>query len=94
MSRTVRRSSRATRKASVTSAAAVRAEAIRSGTAPTASASAAWSTKKLERRSVTSPASTTSGVRLLAASVTPVIALVSPGPWWTLSTPTRPLRRA
>ena len=90
----MRRPSRATRNASAVSAAALSAEEIRSGTAPTASASAAWSTKKLERGSVASPASTMSGVRLLAASAMPVIALVSPGPWWTLSTPTRPLSRA
>ena len=41
-----------------------------------------------------SPASTSSGVRLLAASVSPVMVLVSPGPWCTLHTPTRPLARA
>ena len=41
-----------------------------------------------------SAARTTSGVRLLAASVMPVIALVSPHPWWTLTTATRPLTRA
>ena len=34
------------------------------------------------------PASTSSGVRLLAASVSPVIVLVRPGPWCTLHTPT------
>ena len=30
----------------------------------------------------------------LAASVSPVIAFVKPGPWWTVQTPTRPLTRA
>jgi hypothetical protein len=38
----------------------------------------------------TSAASTTMGVRLLAASVMPVIALVSPGPWCTETMPGRP----
>ena len=42
----------------------------------------------------TSAVSTTSGVRLFAASVMPVIALVSPQPWCTLTTATRPLVRA
>ncbi|SFJ04158.1 hypothetical protein SAMN05216275_106110 [Streptosporangium canum] len=93
-SRTVRRPSRARWNAWAVCAAAVSAEVIRRGTAPTAVARAAWSTKKLDRGSVTSAASTMSGVRLLAASVMPVIALVSPGPWWTLSTPTRPPVRA
>src|SRR5439155_1124217 len=41
-----------------------------------------------------SPASTSRGVRLLAASVRPVMVLVNPGPWWTLQTPSRPLTRA
>ena len=30
----------------------------------------------------------------LTASVSPVMALVSPGPWWTLQTPTLPVTRA
>ena len=30
-------------------------------------------------------------MRLLAASARPVSALVKPGPWWTVQTPTRPL---
>ena len=41
-----------------------------------------------------SAATSTSGVRLLAASASAVRVLVSPGPWWTLATPTRPLTRA
>ena len=41
-----------------------------------------------------SAASTSSGVRLLAASVMPVIALVSPQPWCTVSTAGRPAVRA
>ncbi len=46
---------------------------------------------KFDWGSVASPARTISGVRLLAASVMPVIALVSPGPWCTDTMPTRPL---
>ena len=42
----------------------------------------------------TSAASSTSGVRLFAASVSPVIAFVSPGPWCTETTASRPLTRA
>ena len=57
-------------------------------------ASAVWSTAKLDRGDVASAARTTSGVRLLAASVMPVIALVSPQPWWTLSAATAPDIRA
>jgi hypothetical protein len=41
-----------------------------------------------------SAASTSSGVRLFAASVSPVIAFVSPGPWCTLHAVRRPLTRA
>jgi hypothetical protein len=52
--------------------------------------------RKLERTAAppVSAASTSSGVRLLAASVIPVSALVNPQPWWTLSTATRPDVRA
>src|SRR5580704_16352306 len=52
--------------------------------------------RKLDRTAAagTSAASTTSDVRLLAASVMPVTALVSPGPWCTLSRPVRPAVRA
>jgi hypothetical protein len=51
--------------------------------------------RKFERTAAPgmSAASTSSGVRLLAASVNPVIALVSPGPWWTLQAARRPLTR-
>ena len=66
----------------------------RIGTAPTAVASAAWSTKKFDRGDVASAASTTSGVRLFAASVIPVMAFVNPQPWCTLSAATPPLIRA
>ncbi len=78
------------------SAAAEAGEWSRSGTAPTAEARAATSMRKLDRTAAaaTSAASTTSGVRLLAASVMPVTALVSPGPWCTLSRPVRPAVRA
>ncbi len=78
------------------SAAAEAGECSRSGTAPTAEARAATSMRKLDRTAAaaTSAASTSSGVRLLAASVMPVIALVSPGPWCTLSRPVRPAVRA
>ena len=41
-----------------------------------------------------SAASSSTGVRLFAASVRPVIVLVSPGPWWTLHAASRPLTRA
>ena len=78
------------------SAAAVAPEWMRSGTAPSVAAIAGWSMRKFERIAArgASPASTSSGVRLLAASVSPVSMFVKPGPWWTLQTPTRPLTRA
>ena len=50
--------------------------------------------KKFERGAVASGASTTKGVRLFAASVTPVSALVTPGPWCTVSAVNRPETRA
>ena len=54
----------------------------RSGTAPTLRISASWSMRKFEPTAepATSAASTTSGVRLFAASVIPVIPLVRPQP--------------
>ena len=57
-------------------------ECSRPGTAPTAAARLATSILKLDLTApaATSAASTISGVRLLAASVMPVIALVRPGP--------------
>ena len=53
---------------------------------------AATSIRKLDRtaEAATSAASTTIGVRLFAASVIPVSALVRPGPWCSESTPGRP----
>ena len=50
--------------------------------------------KKFDRGLVASGASTTSGVRLLAASTIPVRALVKPGPWCTDSAVSRPDTRA
>ncbi len=41
-----------------------------------------------------SPASTSKGVRLFAASVRPVSVLVRPGPWWTLQMPMPSVTRA
>ena len=78
------------------SATAVAGEWIRSLTAPTLRARASWSILKLERTAEAwvSAVSTISGVRLLAASPIPVIALLSPQPWWVLTTPTRPDIRA
>ena len=75
---------RAGRPAS-TSATAVAGPWTRSATAPTDSTSAAWSILKFERicAAGVSAASSTSGVRIFAASVSPVIAFVSPGPWCT-----------
>jgi hypothetical protein len=77
---TTRRSSRAVATAAAAWATAPSAAVTRIGTAPTAAASAAWSTWKLDRVDVASAVTTTSGVRLLAASVIPVRALVSPQP--------------
>jgi hypothetical protein len=48
----------------------------------------------LDVGSATSAASTSNGLRLLAASVMPVIALVRPHPWWTLRAVTVPVIRA
>ena len=89
ISTTARRSTRARRTARATSAIAVcRARARARPTAPTASTRPAWSIRKFERSAAAgvSAASSSSGVRLLAASVSPVIVFVSPGPWWTLQT--------
>ena len=86
LSTTVRRCSTAVRYARTASATAEPAECTRSATAPTAVGQAAWSMRKFERTAAApvSAASTSSGVRLLAASVMPVIALVSPQPWCTV----------
>jgi hypothetical protein len=96
LSTTVRRSLRAVRKARTTSASALAAEWTRSGTAPPERARPGWSMAKFERtaEAVASAASTMSGVRDLAASTMPVVAFVSPQPWWTDSRPTRPDMRA
>src|SRR4051794_22118929 len=64
------------------------AESTRIGTAPTAWASAGWSTKKFDRGWVASAVTTTRGVRLFAASVIPVSALVTPQPWCRLTAAT------
>ena len=52
--------------------------------------------RKFERSAAAavSAASSTSGVRLLAASASAVSVLVSPGPWCTVQTPVRPVTRA
>lgn len=78
------------------SAAAVAPEWMRSGIAPSVLASTAWSMRKFDRSAAAgdSPASSSSGVRLFAASASPVSAFVNPGPWCTLQTPARPLTRA
>src|SRR5216683_1020155 len=70
---TVLRSSTAVRYARTVSSTANSAECSRAGTAPTALASPTTSTLKLDRTALaaTSAASTSSGVRLLAASVMP-----------------------
>ena len=96
ISTTARRSTMARRTARVVSATALAGPCTRSATAPTDSTSASWSILKFERicAAGVSAASSTTGVRLLAASVSPVMALVSPGPWCTLATPSRPLTRA
>ena len=79
---TVRRSSTAVWYARTVSSTAKSGECSRAGTAPTALARPATSILKLDLTALaaTSAASTISGVRLFAASVMPVIALVSPGP--------------
>ena len=60
---------------------------MRSETAPTERTISACSTWKFDLTAPvgTSPASTSSGVRLFAASPMPVSALVSPGPECTLT---------
>ena len=93
-SRTTRRSATAVRTAAAACSAAPAADVTRRGTAPTAAARAAWSTAKFERGAVASAARTTRGVRLLAASVTPVRALVRPEPWCTVTAACRALIRA
>ena len=96
LSTTVRRPFRAVRHARSTSSTADSAESTRSGIAPVARTSPSESIRKFDRTAAeaTSAASTSSGVRLFAASVIPVTALVSPGPWCTDKTVTNPLVRA
>ena len=96
ISTTGRRSISARWYARWASSAALAGEWTRSAIAPTDSTRSCWSMRKLELSAAAgvSPASTSSGVRLLAASVRPVIVFVSPGPWCTLTTPTRPETRA
>ena len=77
---TVRRSSRARWNARTVSVTASEAESSRAVDAPTAVAIAAWSTAKFDVGAFASAARTSIEVRLLAASVMPVIALVSPQP--------------
>ncbi len=93
LSRTVRRSSRARATAAVASPTAASGEVIRTEVAPTERASDSWSTKKFDVGRVASAATTTSGVRLLAASAIPVMVLVRPQPWCTLTAATVPLIR-
>jgi hypothetical protein len=81
-------------QARATSPAADAGERSPTCSAPTAAARPATSTWKLDLTSGASATSTISGVRLLAASVMPVIALVRPGPWWTDSMPTWRVVRA
>jgi hypothetical protein len=50
--------------------------------------------KKFDLGLVASGARTIRGVRLFAASVRPVIALVTPGPWCTVRAASRPDTRA
>ncbi len=63
---------------------------------PTEATRSCWSMRKFEPSAAAgvSPASTSSGVRLLAASARAVTAFVSPGPWCTEATPTRPVALA
>ena len=69
---------------------------MRSTVAPTPAATAAWSMRKFDRSAAAdvSAASSRSGVRALAASVRAVTALVNPGPWCTVATPTSFVTRA
>jgi hypothetical protein len=95
-STTARCSDRARASARVASATADAGAWMRSTTAPTDAAIAAWSTRKFDRSAAAgvSAASRSSGVRAFAASASAVTAFVNPGPWWTETTPTRPVTRA
>jgi hypothetical protein len=96
LSTTVRRSSRARRNACTTSFSALAAEFTRCGLASTESASPDWSIEKFvgTGAGADSAASTSIGVRLLAASPMPVTAFVSPQPWCTETSATVSLMRA
>ena len=96
LSTTVRRCRAQVPYARTTSSTADAAVCTRSGTAPTARTAASWSMRKLDRTAApaVSAASTSSGVRLFAASAIPVSALVRPQPWCRLSTATSPDVRA
>ena len=72
------------RRAASATAVAAEVDSARHG-APPPAASARLVDEKFDRGWVASAATTTSGVRLLAASVMPVIALVSPQPWCTVT---------
>ena len=91
---TGRRSRRARWTTRTQSATTVAGVWIRSAMAPTEVSSAGWSIRKLERGPELSAARTSSGVRLLAASVSPVTVLVRPGPWCTLQAGSSPVIRA
>ena len=77
-----RRSTTARRYARRASATAVAGPYTRSTPAPTDATRSSWAILKFEVTAAAgaSPASTSTGVWLLAASVRPVIVLVSPGP--------------
>ncbi len=95
-STTVRRSRAAVRYARTASSIARLAECSTAGVAPTARVSASTPIRKLDctAEALTSAASTSMGVRLLAASVIPVSAFVMPGPWCRLRIAGRPVLRA
>jgi hypothetical protein len=88
------RSIRARCTARAESAIAVSGLWTRSASAPTDTASAAWSMRKFERAPSLSAARSSSGVRLFAASVRPVAVFVRPGPWCTEHAGSSPLIRA
>ena len=82
LSTTGRRSIRVRRRARAASSAAVSGPRTRSAMAPAVAARDPWSILKFDHSAPAgvSAASTSSGVRLFAASVSPVSVLVKPGP--------------
>jgi hypothetical protein len=96
LSTTGRRSTRVRLSARTASFAAVSGPRTRSAITPAVAASPPWSILKFDQSASAgvSAASTSSGVRLLAASVNAVSVFVKPGPWWTLTTPIFPQDRA